>query len=133
MRKIARVDIAAVLILVCLAAFFRFHRLQEVPIGLWRDEAANGLEALRVLDGLHGVFFGTREPMFIYLVAVSVALLGKNPVAIRIVAAIVGGLPDQPLAGNVVLAPQFQPAGFSRYPLAALGHLVLLLLVARVE
>jgi len=90
MRKIARVDIAAVLILVCLAAFFRFHRLQEVPIGLWRDEAANGLEALRVLDGLHGVFFGTREPMFIYLVAVSVALLGRNPVAIRVVAAIVG-------------------------------------------
>ncbi len=90
MRRAARVDIAAVLILVCLAAFFRFHRLQEVPIGLWRDEAANGLEALRVLDGLHGVFFGTREPMFIYLVAVSVAFLGRNPVAIRVVAAIVG-------------------------------------------
>ena len=90
MRRAARVDIAAVLILVCLAAFFRFHRLQEVPIGLWRDEAANGLEALRLLDGNISIFYGTREPLFIYLVAVSVALLGRTPLAIRVVAAIVG-------------------------------------------
>jgi len=90
MRRVTRVEVLAILILVCIAAFFRFHRLHEVPIGLWRDEAANGLEALRVLDGSHSIFFGTREPMFIYLVAVSVAFLGRNPPAIRIVAAIVG-------------------------------------------
>ena len=92
MRRVARVDIVVILILVCIAACFRFYRLHEVPIGLWRDEAANGLEALRVLDGEYPIYFGAREPMFIYLVAVSVAFLGRNPVAIRIVAAIVGTL-----------------------------------------
>jgi len=90
MRRVTRVDLLAVLILVCIAGFFRFYRLHEVPIGLWRDEAANGLEALRVLDGGHTLFFGTREPIFIYLVAVSVAFLGRSALAIRIVAAIVG-------------------------------------------
>jgi 4-amino-4-deoxy-L-arabinose transferase-like glycosyltransferase len=90
MGKVARVDIIAILILVCIAASFRFHRLDEIPIGLWRDEAANGLEALRVLDGDHGIFFGTREPTFIYLTAMSIAFLGRNPLAIRIVAAIAG-------------------------------------------
>ncbi len=90
MRRATKVDIIFILILVCIAAFFRFYRLPEVPIGLWRDEAANGLEALRVLDGDHSIFFGTREPIFIYLVAVSVAFLGRNPLAIRIVPAIVG-------------------------------------------
>jgi hypothetical protein len=90
MRRATKVDIIFILILVCIAAFFRFYRLPELPIGLWRDEAANGLEALRVLDGDHSIFFGTREPIFIYLVAVSVAFLGRNPLAIRIVPAIVG-------------------------------------------
>jgi 4-amino-4-deoxy-L-arabinose transferase-like glycosyltransferase len=61
-----------------------------VPIGLWRDEAANGLEALRVLDGQYAIFYGTREPVFIYLVAISVAFLGRTPLAIRLVSAIVG-------------------------------------------
>jgi hypothetical protein len=90
MRKAPRVDTIAALALVCVAAFFRFYHLHEVPIGLWRDEAANGLEALNVLGGAHAIFFGTREPMFIYLVAVSVAFLGRNALAIRIVAAILG-------------------------------------------
>ncbi|TKJ30717.1 MAG: hypothetical protein CEE40_04285 [Chloroflexi bacterium B3_Chlor] len=90
MRRAPRVDILTILILVCIAAFFRFHHLEEVPIGLWRDEAANGLEALRILDGNIAIFYGTREPMFIYLAALSVALLGRTPLAIRVVAAIVG-------------------------------------------
>jgi len=81
MRRATKVDIIFILILVCIAAFFRFYHLHELPIGLWRDEAANGLEALRVLDGHHSIFFGTREPMFIYLVAASVAFLGRNPLA----------------------------------------------------
>ena len=90
MNKTTKLDIFAILILVLVAAFFRSYRLQELPIGLWRDEAANGLEALRVLDGDLAIFYGTREPMFIYLVAPSVAFLGRNPFAIRIVAALAG-------------------------------------------
>jgi hypothetical protein len=90
MRKALRLDLIVILILVLIAAFFRFYRLQEWPIGLWRDEAANGLEALRVLKGDLAIFYGTQEPLFIYLVAVSIALLGRNPLAIRLVAAVAG-------------------------------------------
>jgi len=90
MRKAARWDLVVILVLVLFAAFFRLYRLQEWPIGLWRDEAANGLEALRVLDGDLAIFYGTREPMFIYLVAASVAFWGRNPFAVRVVAAIAG-------------------------------------------
>jgi 4-amino-4-deoxy-L-arabinose transferase-like glycosyltransferase len=90
MKKAARSDLLAILLLVLVAAFFRFHRLHELPIGLWRDEAANGLEALRVLDGELAIFYGTREPMFIYLVALSIGVLGRNPFAIRFVAALAG-------------------------------------------
>lgn len=90
MTKTAKAHIFAILLLTCIAAFFRFHQLDQVPIGLWRDEAANGLEALRVLEGHRTIFYGTREPIFIYLVAASVAFLGRTPVAIRIVAALAG-------------------------------------------
>jgi hypothetical protein len=89
-RRATRSDLAAILILVLIAACFRFYRLNELPIGLWRDEAANGLEALRVLQGHLAVFYGTQEPLFIYFVAISIALLGRNPLAIRIVAAVAG-------------------------------------------
>ncbi|MGB9301629.1 MAG: glycosyltransferase family 39 protein, partial [Anaerolineae bacterium] len=90
MRKAAGLDLVVILILVVIAAFFRFYRLNELPIGLWRDEAANGLEALRVLEGDLVIFYGTQEPLFIYLVAISIALLGRNPLAIRMVAAVAG-------------------------------------------
>jgi 4-amino-4-deoxy-L-arabinose transferase-like glycosyltransferase len=90
MRKGARLDLVVILTLILVAAFFRLYRLQEWPIGLWRDEAANGLEALRVLHGNIHIFYGTREPMFIYLVAASVAIWGRNPFAIRVVAAVAG-------------------------------------------
>ncbi len=88
--RVTKTDVFLILILTCIAGFFRFHQLDQVPTGLWRDEAANGLEALRVLDGSLSIFYGTREPMFIYLVAISVAFLGRTPLAIRLVSAIVG-------------------------------------------
>ncbi len=90
MRKVTRPDLVAVVLLLIVAGFFRFYRLNEIPIGLWRDEAANGLEALRVLDGHLSIFYGTREPLFIYLVALSIAFLGRTPVAVRVVAALAG-------------------------------------------
>jgi hypothetical protein len=90
MRKAARPDLIAIVLLLIVAGFFRFYRLNEIPIGLWRDEAANGLEALRVLDGHLSIFYGTREPLFIYLVALSIAFLGRTPVAVRAVAALAG-------------------------------------------
>jgi len=77
------------------AAALRFWRLGEIPPGLYRDEAFNGLDALRVLAGQHALFFPAnngREPAYIYLTALAVAGLGQTVLAIRITAAIVGTL-----------------------------------------
>lgn len=82
-----------------LAAGLRFVRLGEWPPGLYRDEAYNGLDALGVLSGNHALFFPAnngREPFYIYLVAVSIALFGPTVFALRLPAALAGALATIP-------------------------------------
>jgi len=78
-----------------LAATLRFIALGDVPPGLYHDEAYNGLDALDVLAGQRPVYFAAnngREPLFIYLVAGTVGLLGRSPGALRLAAALCGTL-----------------------------------------
>ncbi len=104
-----------------LAAFLRFWQLDEMPPGLYHDEAYNGLDALSLLQGktfpqfyegwelyaqdAHAdtppiptrwpLFFEGnygREPAHIYLMAFSIWLLGATPLAIRAVPAASGVL-----------------------------------------
>lgn len=78
-----------------LAAVLRFPLLGKLPPGLYHDEAINGLDALRVLEGVTPVFFPAnngREPLFIYLVAGAIALVGRSALAIRVVSAGLGTL-----------------------------------------
>jgi len=75
------------------AAILRLYALNRLPPGLYHDEAYNGLDAIRVLQGVRPVFFEAnngREPLFIYLVALSISFLGRSPVAIRLAAALLG-------------------------------------------
>ena len=87
---------SAILILLVLlvAAVLRLWRLDQLPPGLWYDEAVNGVDIRMVLSGRgFPVYFAAnngREPLFIYLQALSTALLGPTPYALRIVAAIAG-------------------------------------------
>ena len=79
--------------LVILAAVLRLWMLTTIPPGLYHDEAFNGLDALSVLEGNRPIYFTVnhgREPFFIYGIAFSVALLGRSPGAIRVVAAMLG-------------------------------------------
>jgi len=88
-------ELLAVAGLTCLAACLRFYALDRLPPGLYHDEAFNGLDALRVLQGERPIYFAAnngREPLFIYLVAASIALWGRTPGAIRFVSACVGTL-----------------------------------------
>ena len=65
----------------------RFYRLDELPPGLFIDEGANGLDALQVLQGSHSVYFpenNGREPLGIYLMALSTSILGRTELAIRL-------------------------------------------------
>jgi 4-amino-4-deoxy-L-arabinose transferase-like glycosyltransferase len=105
---------------IVLAAALRLYRLDALPPGLYHDEAYNGLDALALLEGKsrplfhevweqvafadqvedlpHGrfpVFFvGNygREPLFFYLLALSLAVVGVRPLAVRLVPALTGVL-----------------------------------------
>ena len=82
-----------ILALVVLAGALRFCALGRIPPGLYHDEAFNGLDALGVLGGRAPLFFEAnngREPLFIYLVSLAVAALGRTPGAIRLVSAVAG-------------------------------------------
>lgn len=104
-----------------LAAVLRFWRLDALPPGLYHDEAYYGLDALSLLQGktfprfyegweLYAadayagrppeptrfpVFFEGnygREPLHVYLIALSIRLLGATPLAVRAVPAAAGVL-----------------------------------------
>jgi 4-amino-4-deoxy-L-arabinose transferase-like glycosyltransferase len=88
------------LLALIVAAFLRFYQLDQVPPGLYRDEAFNGLDALKVLKGDHALFFPAnngREPLYIYLTAVAVAVWGQTTFAVRAAAALAGTLTTIPI------------------------------------
>lgn len=87
------------LLAVALAAVLRVYQLGAWPPGPYRDEAYNGLDALGVLNGQHALFFPAnngREPSYIYLAALSIALLGPTALALRLPAAVAGTLATVP-------------------------------------
>lgn len=84
-----------VLALMLIAGALRFYELGAWPPGLYHDEAYNGLDALRVLAGDRPLYFAAnhgREPLFIYLVSLSVGWLGRSVYAVRFPSAIIGTL-----------------------------------------
>jgi 4-amino-4-deoxy-L-arabinose transferase-like glycosyltransferase len=84
---------ALLILAILIAATLRFWQLGQIPPGLYRDEALNGLDALNVLAGKHSVFFAAnngREPIYIYLTAISIAIFGRSAMAVRLAAAVVG-------------------------------------------
>lgn len=86
---------ALLLVVLLAAAVLRFWQLGQLPPGLYRDEAFNGLDALDVLAGHHAPFFPNnhgREPAYIYLTALSIALVGRQALAVRLAAAVMGTL-----------------------------------------
>ena len=80
-------------VVLLVATLLRLAAFGEVPPGLYHDEAFHGLDALDILQGRLSFYFPAnngREPLFIYLVALSVRLLGKSPFALRLVSPFVG-------------------------------------------
>lgn len=91
-----KTKIALVLVVLIIAAFFRFYRIAEIPPGLYPDEAVNGNNAAEALEsGGFKVFYpdnNGREGLFINLQAISIALFGAEPWALRFVSAVFGTL-----------------------------------------
>ncbi|MCC6166838.1 MAG: glycosyltransferase family 39 protein [Caldilineaceae bacterium] len=81
-------------LLIGVAAGLRLWRLGEIPLGTWYDEAANGLEALRVLrepayrpiytDGVNATGH------YLWLIVGAFRLLGVGTVALRVISALMG-------------------------------------------
>ncbi len=86
----------ALLLTLLIGAALRLVSLGQIPPGLYHDEAQHGLDALAVLRAGHlPLYFAAnngREPLYIYLVTVGVALLGRSPLAVRLPAFFVGFL-----------------------------------------
>jgi 4-amino-4-deoxy-L-arabinose transferase-like glycosyltransferase len=75
------------------ATALRLVAFGEVPPGLYHDEAYHGLDAVDILQGQLLFYFPAnngREPLFIYLIALAVGLLGRSPFALRLVAFFAG-------------------------------------------
>jgi 4-amino-4-deoxy-L-arabinose transferase-like glycosyltransferase len=69
-----------------LAFFFRTYELSGLGLGLEHDEVAEWLIADGIRHGEHALFFKEaygQEPLFLYLMAGSTALIGDNVLAIR--------------------------------------------------
>lgn len=91
MRPQRTVFIGTLILLV--AAALRLPAIGQVPPGLYHDEAYYGLDAVDVLQGHLQVYFPAnngREPLFIYLAAGMIGLLGQSPFALRLTSAFVG-------------------------------------------
>jgi 4-amino-4-deoxy-L-arabinose transferase-like glycosyltransferase len=87
------IECTLVICITTLAAALRVSALGDIPPGLYHDEAFNGLDALEVLEGRWPIYFAAnngREPLFIYLIAATIGLLGRTPGAVRLAAAISG-------------------------------------------
>ena len=81
-------------LLILLVAFaLRIHHLTDVPPGLTHDEANHGREAIDILDGVLLFYFPLNygsEPLYSYIVAGSMGLLGENLFALRWVNVVFG-------------------------------------------
>ncbi len=91
--KWSRTEVALLLLVLLVAAFFRFYDLRHVPPGLNFDEAGNGATALDVLRGHPQLFWdigGGKEPLWVYLLAGVFAVFGATPFTLRATAATVG-------------------------------------------
>ena len=100
----------AFIAVIAVAAALRLWRLDTLPPGLSYDEAVNGGDVRTILEGRNfPLFFAAnygREPIFIYLQAGAVRLLGFSPLALRLASALIGILtiPITFLGARILLA-----------------------------
>ena len=88
-----RHELVVVLLLLVIAAPTRLLGLDVLPPGLFHDEAYEGIDAVRILNGARPVFLPEnygREPLYAYVMAPLIALGGPTSVAVRATSALFG-------------------------------------------
>jgi len=92
----SRLSLILLLLILAVAVFFRFYRLNEIPPGLYPDVAVNGTDATQALKtGDFKLYYpenNGREGLFINLIALSFWLFGQSVLAIKVVPAFFGTL-----------------------------------------
>ena len=81
------------LLILLIAAVLRLIALPAMPPGLQHDEVFHGHDAVTVLLGNHPLYFTSNagnEPLFIYLMSLTIGLFGHNAWGIRLAAVICG-------------------------------------------
>ncbi len=86
-----------VLVVILLAAFaLRFYHIESIPVGLYPDEAANGVDALHALEtGTYQLFYPTnygREGLFINIQAFFISLIGNTLTGLKFASILFGTL-----------------------------------------
>lgn len=92
-RPLTTLHRTLILVVVIAAFALRSVAVGELPPGLYHDEAFYGLDAAGVLAGDLHLYFPAnngREPLFVYLVAGFIAMIGQTPAALRLASAFVG-------------------------------------------
>jgi 4-amino-4-deoxy-L-arabinose transferase-like glycosyltransferase len=88
-----RTEAAILLIILVIAAWFRFYALDTIPPGFTHDEAGHGRDAIAIAHGARPVYetvgYG-REPLYDYVAAWLMPILGENYLTLRIVSAVAG-------------------------------------------
>lgn len=81
-------------LIILIAIFFRFYKLDTLPPGLFADEAANGVDIVhRIFQGNLQPLYNTngpRESLFFFLQAIFVKTLGNTIFALRVAPALMG-------------------------------------------
>jgi 4-amino-4-deoxy-L-arabinose transferase-like glycosyltransferase len=136
-RVTGRVELTLLVVLLLIAAFLRFHRADTVPPGASHDELRMMQLGELIVEGerpIHWTISYSAEPLFMYVLALVMPVLGFTPFAARIVARFVGLLLiplAHRLAGRLfgrrvalvtsgVLALTWWPVFFSRVALRGL-------------
>src|SRR5512136_3073150 len=88
-----RTEAGALLIILIVAAFFRLYRLDTIPPGFTHDEAGHGADAIAIMQGARPIYetvgYG-REPLYDYIVAAVMPILGQNYLTLRLISAAAG-------------------------------------------
>jgi 4-amino-4-deoxy-L-arabinose transferase-like glycosyltransferase len=82
----SRIELTLVIVLLLVAFLFRAYELTGLGLGLEHDEVAEWQIANSIRHGENALFFKEaygQEPLFLYLMAGSTALIGDNAFAIR--------------------------------------------------
>ncbi len=95
-KTLSFLTVGALLLIIAFAFFVRFTHIETIPIGLYPDEAANGVDAVHALEtGNFQIFYEAnfgREGLFINIQAFFISLFGNTITGLKFASILFGTL-----------------------------------------